>query len=102
MVSMGALKMTDTKTTDQIAGREIAGRENEGQIKMQDMKLQANAEREPITGSEAEAPGAEPLVWGHSSLWLKPFSFWMPNGSSKLNSPRAPYFANRRVKTFQT
>lgn len=66
------------------------------------MKLQANAEREPITGSEAEAPGAEPLVWGHSSLWLKPFSFWMPNGSSKLNSPRAPYFANRRVKTFQT
>jgi len=51
----------------------------------------ASAEREPITGvwgqSPQQGPGAEPLVRGHGgeAPWSwKPFSFWMPNGSSKF------------------
>ena len=47
----------------------------------------ASVQREPPANSRGRGP--------YSGSW-KPFSFWMPNGSSKFAS--FPYFANLRVK----
>jgi len=53
----------------------------------------ASAEREPITEvwgrSPQRGPGADPLVRGSGGevpLKLKPFSFWLRNGSSTFAS----------------